>query len=169
MRPLAKIALVGAGYVGAFALASAVVAAYIAATSGPDRRTYAAMFDFGDTLLFLGVFGVAAVVPSVAALFFLRPYRPFWIVLSMAGLVIACTSAAAFLEFFSWNWAGAQSVAGAWSALASLRILVAPLFALAFLVCAVMAPSRRLRLSLLAATAIEAAIFVGYVSTVAQR
>src|SRR5262249_26982758 len=150
MRPVAKIALVGAGYVGAFALASAIVAADIAATSGPDRQNYAAMYDFGDMLLFLAVFGVAAVVPSGAALYFLRPYRPFWTALSVAGLTLAVTAVAAFLNFLSWRWADAQTVGSAWSALASLRILITPLFALASLVCAVMAPSRRPRLALLA-------------------
>ena len=46
MRALAKIGLVCAGYVGALVIATAVVVVYIAATSGPDRQTYAAMFDF---------------------------------------------------------------------------------------------------------------------------
>jgi hypothetical protein len=169
MTPLTKVGLVSAGYFGAFAVASAVVILYIAATSGPDRQNYGAMFDFGDSLLFLAVFGVAAVVPSCAALYFLRPYRVFWTVLSVAGIVISSTAVAAFLEFLSWRAADAQAVASAWSALASLRILIAPLFAVAFLVSAVMAPSRRPRLTLLAATAMEAAAFVGYVSTVFHR
>jgi len=169
MTPLAKIALVGAGYAGAFALASAVMAAYVVATSGPDRQTYGAMFDFGDSLLFLAVFGVAAVVPSGAALFLLRPYRAFWIALSAVGLAVAGTAAAAFLNFLSWKWADPQTLGGAWSALASLRILIAPLFALAFLACTVMAPSRRPRLALLAATATEALVFVGYLSMVSHR
>src|SRR5262249_5052254 len=70
MRPLAKVGLVGAGYVGAFAIASAVVTAYVASTSRPDRQNYGAMVDFGDSLLFLAVLGVAAVVPTGTALFF---------------------------------------------------------------------------------------------------
>jgi hypothetical protein len=49
MRALVKVGLVGAGYIGAFAIAGAVVAIHIATTQGPDRRDYAAMFDFGDT------------------------------------------------------------------------------------------------------------------------
>jgi len=89
MKVLAKLGLVGAGYIGAFAMASAVVAVHIATTQGPDRRDYAAMFDFGDSLLFLGVFGLAAVPPTGAALFFLRPYPRFWRVLSSAAMVMA--------------------------------------------------------------------------------
>src|SRR5438034_10033264 len=108
MRPLVKVGLVGAGYIGAFALASAVVTAYVGATSGPDRQNYGAMFAFGDDLLFLGVFGVAAVVPSGAALFFLRPYRSFWRVLSVTALVVATTAVAAFFDDLAWRGSDAR-------------------------------------------------------------
>lgn len=150
MRALAKVGLVGTGYIGAVAVAWAVVAVHIATTQGPDRRDYAAMFDFGDTLLFLGVFALAAVLPTGAALFFLRPYRWFWRALSIAALVIAASAAAAFVVMLVWRGAGARSVASAAAAVASLRILIAPLFALAFAVSTVFAPSRNPRLALLA-------------------
>jgi len=162
MRAFAKVGLVGTGYIGAVAVAWAVVAVHIATTQGPDRRDYAAMFDFGDTLLFLGVFGLAAVLPTGAALFFLRPYRWFWRALSIAALVIAASAAAAFVVMLVWRGAGARSVASAAAAVASLRILIAPLFALAFAVSTVFAPSRNPRLALLAATAIEAMVFCGH-------
>ena len=58
MRPLAKATLVGLGYIGALAIAFAAVSLYIASTDSPDRKTYAAMFAFGDSLLFLAIFGV---------------------------------------------------------------------------------------------------------------
>ena len=161
MKALAKVGLVGAGYIGAFAIAWAVVAVHIADTQGPDRRDYAAMFDFGDTLLFLGVFGLAAVLPTGAALFFLRPYQRFWRALSIAALLMAATAAAAFLEMLAWRAAGAR-MPNAWAAVASLRILLAPLPALAFFVSAVFAPSRIPRLALLAATAVEAMVFCGH-------
>ena len=162
MKALAKVGLVGAGYISAVAIATAVVAVYIAATQGPDRRDYAAMFDFGDSLLFLGVFGLAAVLPTGAALFFLRPYRRFWRLLSIVALVMAATALAAFVAMLAWRAAGGRSGASAWAALASLRILVAPVFGLAFAVSAVFAPSRNPRLALLAATAAEALVFCGY-------
>ena len=162
MKALAKVGLVGAGYVGALAIATAVVAVYVAATQGPDRRDYAAMFDFGDSLLFLGVFGLAAVLPTGAALFFLRPHRRFWRLLSIVAMVIAATALAAFVAMLAWRAAGGHSGASAWAALASLRILVAPVFGLAFAVSAVFAPSRNPRLALLAATAAEALVFCGH-------
>lgn len=161
MRPLAKAGLVGAGYIGALALASVVVAVHLAVTSGPDRQGSSGMSAFGDGLLFLAVFGVAATVPSAAVLFFLRPYRPFWGVLSVASLLVATTAGAAFVVYLTAQSSDPQSVAGAWSAMAILRILIAPLFALAFLVSTVMAPSRGSRLALLTATAFEALAVVG--------
>ena len=162
MRVLAKLGLVGAGYIGAVAIAWAVVAVHIAATQGPDRRDYAAMADFGDTLLFLGVFGLAAVIPTGAALFFLRPYRWFWRKLSIVAIVMAVTAAAAFVAVLVGRGASAGSAANAAAAVASLPILMAPMFGLAFFVSAVFAPSRNSRLSLLAATAAEAVAFCGY-------
>ncbi len=70
MTPRIKVAAVLGGYVVAFLIASAVVAVYVAATSGADRQAYGAMYAFGDSLLFLAVFGVAAVPATAAALFF---------------------------------------------------------------------------------------------------
>src|SRR5215470_32852 len=81
MRAAAKVGLVAAGYVGALVIAYVVVAVYVASTSGPDRQTYAAMYDFGDSLLFLAVFVVAALPATAAVLFFLRPHRSFWLAL----------------------------------------------------------------------------------------
>src|SRR5437773_12492041 len=116
MRPLVKVGLVGAGYIGAFALASAVVTAYVAATSGPDRQNYGVMFAFCDDLLFLGVSGVAAVVPSGAALFFLSPYRSFCRVLSSTALVVAQQPAAAFFDDLAWRESDARYAANTVSA-----------------------------------------------------
>src|SRR5262245_32253532 len=45
MRPLAKVGLVGAGYVGATAL---VVAAHVLLTGGPDQQHESGMAAFGD-------------------------------------------------------------------------------------------------------------------------
>ena len=159
MRAPAKIGLVCAGYVGALVVATAVVAVYIAATSGADRQTSAAMFDFGDSILFLAVFAGAAVAPTGIALYFLRPYPVFWVALAVAALAVAGTAAAASFFYLAAQGAGPGSIAHAWSAAAVLRILIAPVLALAFLVSAVMTPSRWPRFALLAAAVIEAAAF----------
>jgi len=75
------------------------------------------------------------------------------------ALAVAATGAAASFFYLATQGAGPDSIARAWSAAAVLRILIAPALALAFLVCAVMAPGRWPRFALLAATAIEAAAF----------
>ncbi len=99
MKPIFKIALVAGGYVAAFLMASAVVAIRVANTSGPDAQASSGMYAFGDAVLFVAVFGVAALVPTGAALFFLRPYRRVWTALSASGLAVAVTGIAAAVLF----------------------------------------------------------------------
>jgi len=159
MRVAGKVGLVATGYVGAFLVASAIVAIYIASTSGPDRQTYGAMYAFGDDLLFLGVFAVAAVPPTGATLFFLRSYRTFWRVLSIMALSVAATGLAAFIAYMAARTANAGSILHGWSGPASLRILVAPPLALAFFLSSLFAPNRRFRIALFLATLIEVAAF----------
>src|SRR6267143_1849606 len=159
MRPLARVGLVLGGYVVAFVVASALVSVYVAATSGPDRQAYSAMYGFGDDLLFLAVFGIAAVPASGAALFLLKPYRAFWLALSIAALGVAATGLAALIGYVAARTADAPSLLHTWSALAALRILVAPLVALSFLLSGLLAPNRSARFALLVATVIEAAVF----------
>jgi hypothetical protein len=99
MKPSLKVAVVAGGYIGAFLMASAVVAIRVANTSGPDAQASSGMYAFGDAVLFVAVFGVSALVPTGAGLFFLRPYRPFWTVLSALGLTVALTGVAAAILF----------------------------------------------------------------------
>jgi hypothetical protein len=159
VRASVKVGLVAIGYAGAVLVASAIVAIYVASTSGPDRQTYGVMYDFGDTLLFLAVFGVAAVPPTGAVLFFVRSYRPFWRALSVAALAIAATGLAAFVGYLAAQTSDAGSSLQSWSAVAVLRILVAPLFALAFFLSGLFAPNRSGRIALFVATVIEAGVF----------
>jgi hypothetical protein len=160
MTPRIKVASVLGGYIVAFLIASVVVAIYVAATSGADRQAYGAMYGFGDSLLFLAVLGVAAVPATAAALFFLRPCRSFWLVLSVVALALALTGVAACIEYLGARTAfRTGSTPSAWSGLAVLRILVAPLFALTFLLSGLFAPSRFARIALVVAAVIEAAIF----------
>ena len=158
-RAAIKIGLVVAGYAGAFLIAAAVVAIYVASTSGPDRHLYGAMYDFGDSLLFLAAFGAAAVLPTGAALFFLRPYRSFWRVISVAALAVAATGLAALVAYLAGRTADPGSGLQAWSTVSVLRVFAAPLFALIFFLSGLFAPIRTVRITLFAATSIEAAVF----------
>jgi hypothetical protein len=157
MKPLWRAGMVAVGYIAALLVASAAVAIRVANTSGPDAQASSGMYAFGDAVLFVAVFGVGALVPTGAALFFLRPYRPFWTVLSAFGLGIAVTGFAAVAAFAIGRHA-APSPMATWAAFSVLRILIAPLFALTFLVCAVFSPYRFPRLALLAGTVMEAAV-----------
>jgi hypothetical protein len=157
MKPFLKVAVVVGGYIVAFLVASAVVAIRAANTSGPDTQASSGMYAFGDALLFVAVFGVSALVPTGAALCFLRPYRPFWTVLSALGLAVAVTGIAAVILFALGRHATPSALA-TWAGFSVLRILVAPLFALTCLVCAVLTPHRFPRVAFLAATVMEAAV-----------
>lgn len=159
MKPFAKAGLVAISYVAALAIASLVVGIYVAATSGPDRQDYVGMFAFGDSLLFLAAFGLAAVPATGAALFFLRPRPAFWVTLSVASIAVASTSLAALLIDVAPMAFDSPSLLHSWSGFAALRILVAPLFAIFFLLSGLFAPSRSARISLIAATTIEMAVF----------
>jgi hypothetical protein len=157
MNASLKVGVVVGGYVASFLIASAAVSIRLANTSGPDAQAASGMYAAGDALLFAAVFGVAALVPTGAALFFLRPYRRFWTVLSTFSLGVAVTGLAAVALFAIGRYAAPSPIAiGA--ALSVLRILVAPLLALTCLVCTVLSPYRVPRLALLAATAIEVAV-----------
>jgi hypothetical protein len=162
---LTKLVIVVAGFVAASAIATLAVGAYIASTSGPDRQASSGMFAFGDSLVFLAVFGVAAVPATGAALFFLRPQRAFWRVLSVAAVVIACTALMALaLAIVSASAVGNPRLQS-WTVIVPLRILAAPLLGLFFLLSGLFAPTRAVRISLLVAAAIEIGAFVSVAFT----
>lgn len=160
MRTPLRIALVAFGYVGAFLVATAAVAIRVARTSGPDAQAASGMYAFGDAFLFLAVFGVAALLPSGAALVLLRPHRRVWPVLAALGVGVAVTGVAAAVLFAIGRDAATASPLGMWAAISVLRILVAPLLALGFLLCAVVSPLRVTRLAFLAVVVTEAVVSV---------
>jgi hypothetical protein len=157
VKPALKVPVIAGGYVAAFLLAFAAVAIRVATTSGPDAQASSGMYAFGDALLFGAVFAVTALAPTGAALFLLRPYPRFRAVLSTLGFAVAVTGVTAAIVFAVSKYAPASPLAS-WDALAVLRILVAPLLVLTFLVCAVLSPYRFSRFAFLAATVMEAAV-----------
>jgi hypothetical protein len=166
-----KAGVVAAGYAAALLVAAVTVAGYVHTTNGPDRQSYGGMYAFGDSLLFLAVFAVAALPATGVALYFLRPQRWFWRTLSFAMIAVAVTGAAAALEYLRAQGAGPSP--DSWSALAVLRILVAPMLVPGVVLAAVLAPDRSPRIALLAAAIVEAAAFasvaVGWVAQIVSR
>jgi hypothetical protein len=159
VRAPAKVGVVVGGYAVALPVAYAVVVMYIAATSGPDRQAYGAMYAFGDDLLFLAVFGIVAVPPSGATLYFLRPHRSFWRALSVGALTIAVTAGVALVAYVAARSAETGSGLHGWFPLAALRMLAGLLFAPAFMLAGVFAPHRSFRIALFVAAVVEAAAF----------
>ncbi len=156
VKPSWKLGVIGGGYIAALLVASAAVGIRLAFTSGPDAQASSGMYAFGDLLLFVAVFAMAALPPTGAALFFLRPYRRVWTLLSACSLGAAVTGLAA-VALFAVGRSAAASLP-ALDGLLVLRILVAPLLALTFFLCAIISPYRYSRLAFLAATAMETAV-----------
>jgi hypothetical protein len=160
MKRSTKVVLVIGGYLLAILVACVVVSIYVSATSGPDRQGADGMYAFGDSMVFLAAFGLASIPATCAALYFLRAAPRFWSVLSVVALAIAVTGLAAAFIYFSPPAAAAHSALHTFAMLTPIRILIAPLFILAFLLAGLFAPARSPRLALLLAMAIEATVFV---------
>jgi hypothetical protein len=157
MNALVKFGAVLAGYVVAVLIASAAVAVRIANTNGPEADASSGMYAFGDGLLFIAVFSAVALLPTGLGLWFLRPFRWFWVVLSVtavmiAGMAILSASVYALAACLPLPRESPLMVS---AALAVLRMLAAPPLAAAFLVAGVLAPSWASRWALLAAAGIE--------------
>ena len=153
---VAKAGIVVGGYVAAILLAFCVISIYINQTSGPDRDASAGMYAFGDSLLFIAVFGVVSTIPTGLALVFLRQSRSFWIALSVVALVVASTSLAAVAVIL---WTPQKLALSAsldiWEALSVPRLFVSPFFAASFGLSALVAPQARFRWSLFGAASVE--------------
>ncbi len=160
MKALVKLGVVLAGYVAAVVAASAAVAVRIAHTSGPDAQASAGMYAFGDGLLFIAVFSAVGLFPTGLSLYFLRPYRWFWGVLSITAVTIAVTAipAASVLALTTHLTLPQGSPLARWAAFAVLRMLLSPPLAATFVVAGFFAPSRASRWSLLAAAGGEGAV-----------
>lgn len=142
MKPWAKSGVVAGGYAAAFALASVAVYLRIKGyENDPAAQASQGMYAAGDTMLFVFVFGMASLLPTGLALYYLRTAQRFWSVIAACGLALAATGVVAAMLYWAERlqpqWA---SVLSGWPALAVLRTLGAPLVAAALIVCAALAP-----------------------------
>lgn len=160
MTRVRSVALIGAGYVLAALVGAAAVAVRVALTSDAAAQVSSGMLAFADLVLFVGVFGVLAIVPTVMALVLLRPYARFWSALGFVAAAIALTGVVALAPFAAGPHGIVPPALASWSATSVLRILAAPCLAVAFGICAAVAPQRTPRLLLGAACGVEAAVFV---------
>lgn len=164
MKVLERVLMVLCGYGVALGAAWVAVDLWQRSTQGPEAQASAGMYAFGDMILGMTVFGLAALVPTGLGFYFLRGAGRVWTVLAWAALAVALTAPA---------WALAMALdrripAGAslfhlFAALGVIRVFCAPLLGLAFGLGALFAPQGRPRLLFLAAVLLEASI-CGYVA-----
>jgi hypothetical protein len=160
MKTFVKFGVVLAGYVAAVLAANAAVALRIAHTSGPDAQASAGMYAFGDGLVFIAVFGAVALFPTGLALWFLRPFRWFWVVSSVAALAVAATAilSASVYIMTAHLVLPRESPLEMWAAYAGLRMLLSPPLAAIFVLAGIIAPNRTSRWALLATAGVEGAV-----------
>lgn len=118
---LRRVAIVLGGYVLAFGVALGFVSLHIVASHTPDRQTAQGMYAFGDTVVFLGVFALASLPATGAALFFLRGKPRFWIVLASIAVGVAMTGVVWALAYHLVPYSGAHSLIQVFSLLFPLR------------------------------------------------
>jgi hypothetical protein len=143
VRAAGKAGMVFGGYAAAFLLAAAAFALRQWMTAdNPGAQASSGMSAFGDSVVFVAVFGVAALAPTGLALYFLRPVRRFWTAASICALAVAATGVAASVLFWTTR---AQPPRHSLLTLAAdfslVRVIVAPLLTAAFLTCAGFAPA----------------------------
>ena len=151
---LAKAGIVVGGYFAAILIAIGVVFIYINYTSGPDRDASSGMYAFGDSLLFIAVFGVVSTIPTGLTLVFLRQSRKFWILLCVVALVVASTSLAAIAVIMSESHKFMPS-ASLWPGLSAIRLFVSPFIAASDGLSALIAPEARFRRYLFGAASLK--------------
>ena len=154
-----RLLLVVGGYGVATLLAFAAVRVYVAATPAVDRQGAAGMSAFGDGMLFLGALALTSAPVSCFALYSLRPYALFWRGAVTVALLVNSTALVAFVGALP-----SFRAATSWSGLSPLRVLIAPILAFAFLLCALFAPHRRQKLAFLAAVLVEGLVFGSVIS-----
>lgn len=152
MSRISKVGIVLGGYAAALLVACTAFYARQLLAHYVAPQASSGMQAFGDLLFIAGLFAFLSLLPTALALYFLRPVEKFWVVLSIAALVLAATGpvAAATIRSLASNPAFAYL-----GFFLLLRVLGAFLLGLGFLVCAVIAPVRRARLLLLVAAGIE--------------
>ncbi len=158
----AKVGWVITGYLLALLFAAGVVAASRLLSVNSDGTTSSGMAAFGDALIFLAVFTVGCIPPTCVALYFLRSKRAFWPVAAALALTFVVTGLVALTAWFM----NPRSLA---ASLGFIRILLAPLAALLFLLGGLFAPRREPKLLLFSSASLEVMVFAAWVITCLLR
>lgn len=155
-----KLGMVAAGY--ALAVFAGVMASllYNVRMSAMPYDTSGGMYAGGELLSVLGVFLVAALVPTLLALWFLRDNATVWRAIAIASVAFACAGLLAVLMPLAVRDPIRHPALLPFSLLGLAQLLGVPLWTGAFGLFASLAPTRPARRWLLAATGIELVIGV---------
>jgi hypothetical protein len=159
---MAKVAVVLIGYVLAVVAAVFAGYAYEAAVNKPGVDTSGGMYAWGSALQIFTAFGVAALVPTGLALWFIRKSEPAWRVLSRLGLAFAITGPMCGACFIALgNLKGPHPELGLFALIAVFRLIGSPFLAIVFAIAALLAADKTSRWLLWIAAGIEAAVVIG--------
>ncbi len=153
MNKFIKIGIVVVGYV--LAVACAVSYFFLFPYRPNDPSGMAA---FGEFVLFLGIVGALALIPTALALYWLRPFKRFWFVLALLCLLFALTGPFITIASRALDTNGTLNSNPALvmvSFLGVLHMLGTPLLFIGFLIAAALAPSGRPRVLMLSSAGVE--------------
>jgi len=160
LPPPVRVLSVAGGYLLAFAAAWTAGWMYDVRMAAMPYDTSGGMYAFGQMLASLGVFFVAALPPTLLALWFLRRNAIFWLVVAGGSLAFALTGLAGSLLFM-----GARSTPTDWPSMTLeliglAQFLGVPIWTGALVLFLLLAPTRPARRLLQGAIAVELACAV---------
>jgi hypothetical protein len=155
-----RVGIVVVGYVAA--VATAVVAAWLydVRVSALPYDTSGGMYAGGQMLTSLAAFLVVALVPTALALWFLRANRMFWNAVAVVSLAFAGLGLIAVLAPLGYRTPSQNIGTMLLELLGLAQLLGVPLWIVAFVVFAFLAPHREARRVLIATIGIELVIGV---------
>jgi len=155
-----KISLVIAGYI--MAIIAGVVAGqlYNARVAALPYDTSGGMYAGGELLSSLAAFLVVSLAPTLMGLWFLRGRRRFWNIVAVASLAFAGTGLVAVLMPLVFRETRMHIALVLMELLGLAQLLGVPLFSMAFVLFALLAPTPDARRKLIFAVAIELVIGV---------
>lgn len=146
------------GFVLALVVAAAAVWLHTALSSLPPEEASGGMAAFGDLVLFIGVFCIFAVMPTLRLLKLLQGCRAFWWVWGCVAALVSATGAVAGLVYLAPDLTHAQQFPLI-ASLAPLRILATLPLVVAFALSGVFAPLGWNRKTLVGCASVEGIVF----------
>ena len=159
MSRWAKIGIVSTGYLLAFIAGGVAAHLYNVEMSRMPFDTSGGMYAGGELLTSLGVFLVAALVPTLLGLWFLRGNKTLWQAIALASLLFAIVGLIAVLMPLVVRGEPPGSMV-LFGLVGIAQLLGVPIWTVAFVLFALLAPTRAARRMLVAAVGVELVVGV---------